>query len=227
MKELHLIGLAIFAVLASGAITASTALAESEWLWEKEPISVQLTFEWTNEATYIDDSTGMKYLCSWVFVGPAGPGKVGKITEIASLSLFKEATTNLAGQKVNALSCTLVEKGLCTEANGSLIWAIPVNLPWATEIVLDEGIFVDRLPANAGYEISCNTFIGVQTDVCTGAMGADLTNAVEGVVSEFLANDELTNPAGNCTVGGANTWLPFSDAPGLIFHITGGTLGVS
>lgn len=229
MKKLNLIWLVMLVVFAFGMITASAAVAESQWLWEKEPVTVKLSAETEGEILFKEDGTSTTFLCSVTFVGSVGPGAADEILEITNLSLVKESTTNLAGSNVPALSCVIVEKGLCSEANGTLIWVIPFNFPWATKIVLDEGTFVDQFPLNASYEFSCNTFIGKQSDVCSGGaspVGADLTNEIGGVLGEFLEN-ELTNPGGSCTLGGAGTWLMVSEGPALTFHPAGGTLEVS
>jgi hypothetical protein len=225
-------GLVFCMVFAFCAIAASAAFAESEWLFNGSAIFTALPVEWIGEFLWEDMGTGTQILCSAIFVETV-TGKVDEITDIVNLSLVLEETTNLAGTKVSAISCTIEALGLCLGTVGELVFFIPINLPWKTEILLVGGVFVDDiLPhaggANPGYEVSCNTLIGVQTDVCTGTPGADLTNGVSDVSAEFLIEDETLNPSGNCSIGGNKQALLGSEnGPGLIEHTEGGTLSVS
>jgi hypothetical protein len=232
MKKLHIVGIVFGAMLALSAISASAAFAESEWLFNGAAITTALPVESSGEILLEDMGTGTQILCSGIFVGTV-TGKTDEITDVVNLSLVLEETTNLAGTKVSAVSCTIEALGLCLGTVGELVFLIPINLPWKTEILLEGTVFVDDiLPhaggGNPGYEVSCNTLIGVQTDVCTGTPGVDLENGVSDVLAEFLAEDEELNPPGNCSVGGSKQALIGSEnGPGLIEHTGGGTLSVS
>jgi hypothetical protein len=231
MRKLHIVGLVFAAVCALSAIAASAAFAESEWLFNNAAVTNALPVETSGEVLISDDGTGTQILCDGIFVGTV-TGKTDQITKVTNLSLVEEETTNLAGAKVKAINCTVEASGLCSVAVGSLIFVIPVNLPWKTEILLDEGTFVDDIvnsgAGEPGYEVSCNTVLGIQTDVCTGKPGAVLTNGVSDVLGSFL-EEELTNPAGNCSIGGTGQALIVSEGESALTEDTetAGTLSVS
>jgi len=238
MKKFYALGLALVAVFAMSSVVASAASAlVSQWLWEGVLIPAPLPVESIGEILISNDSTGTEILCSGAFVGTVGPDAADEITKVTNLSLVEETATNLAGQTVRAVSCTFEKAGLCLASVGELVSVIPVNLPWKTEILLDENLYIDDFTTGTGglpgWEVSCNTFLGVQTDKCEGKPGADLENNVaeKDVNATFLEEEGpvfLTNPPGECTHGGAGVGLIVSEnGPGLVFHLEGGTLSVS
>jgi len=183
MKKFYALGLALVAVFAMSSVVASAASAlVSQWLWEGVLIPSPLPVESVGEILITNMSTGTEILCSGIFVGTVGPDAADEITDVTNLSLVKETTTNLAGQTVTAVSCTFEKGGLCLNSAGELVWVIPVHLPWKTEILLDEGLYIDSFTAGTGglpgWEVSCNTFLGLETDTCEGKPGADLENNV-------------------------------------------------
>jgi hypothetical protein len=229
MKKLYTIGLAVVAVFAFSVIAAASALAASEWLLEGAAITTADPVETTGELLLADTGTGTEITCSGKFDGTVGPGAADKIEKVLSLGGVEEKFENLAKVLVPAVNCSVEKAGLCSVAVGALIVVIPLHLPWTTELLLPEAtLWVDDITTGTGgepgYEVSCNTFIGVQTDVCEGKPGADEKNITGGVEGIFEEN-ETTNPKGNCSIGGAKTALTVGK--GITTPNNGGTLTVS
>lgn len=204
MKKFHIIGLAIVAVLAFAAISVATASAETTLLadWAVAGKIVTTSTATTNEGSLLleDMGTGTDVTCSGKFAGTIGANGADSITLVEDLEA-----------KDNSLNCVLTAKGACEEANGSLITVTPVNLPWATLLILKEnGEFADKISSSGagapGYLVECKA-LGIKVDdTCTGATQTVETNVTGGVKGLFSENETLT-PAGNCTIGGSKEGL--------------------
>src|ERR1700734_3521182 len=120
MRKLQIVGLVFAAGFALSAIVASSAFAESEWLFNTEKGTAELPVEISGEITLSDNATGTEILCSGVFVGTVKE-KTDTITEVNNASLVKEEATNLAGAKVSAVSCAFTKAGLCSVSVGQLV----------------------------------------------------------------------------------------------------------
>jgi hypothetical protein len=139
-------------------------------------------------------------LCSGKFVGTLGPSGEGSI----------ELLEDLEG-KNNSFHCIITAKGACEEENGTLVTYIPVNLPWATLLILMEnGEFLNEIfssgAGSPGTLYECKA-LGIKVDdTCTGApqtQEKNITGDVEGIFNE----NEAINPAVNCTIGGTGAGL--------------------
>ena len=135
---------------------------------------------------------------------------------------------NLAKVTEPAIDCKVEAPGLCNLTVGALIWLFVVHLPLKTELLLPEAtLWVNDITTGTagepGYELSCPTLIGIQTDLCEGKPDADMNNVVGGVESVFEEN-ETTNPRGNCSMGGAKSWLTVGKG---VMAPSSGTLTVS
>jgi hypothetical protein len=206
MKKLHVLGVALCAVFAFCAVAVSSASALSQWLLNGGIISTAVPATSTtgvNNLLLEDTGAGADVLCSGSFDGTVGPGAADLITEVLDL---ENKLVGAAG-----LHCE-EDSGLCLE---KLATVLPLNLPWATEIMLTAGgVFFNLIledpvtkPGLPGYEVECKTIVGTIKDVCSGESGAEIKNITGGVEGAFLeANEEIT-PAGSCTVGGAKSGL--------------------
>jgi len=235
MRKLHILGLALFAVFAFGALSAVSAFAaeEGEMLWllnGSESLVGEKAVETTGEINLID-STGAEILCSGIFDGTVEPGTMNDlITEI--LTLEKTAlplVSFLGGTALGSITCVFTKPGLCTGAVGGLIWVMPINLPWKTLLELISGSTVDQFTEGTGglpgYEITCNTFLGEVTVSCTGKPGATVTNGANGTVNGSFSTTTELNPNGSCSDGG--TAQVHSTSTGVTKLVEAGSLEVS
>jgi hypothetical protein len=192
-------GVGFMTTLVLCAISVTVASAETtllaEWLVEGKPVTANTSFVSEGELLFEDMTTATDILCSFKFVGTIGPNGVDSITLLQDLEA-----------KDNALNCIITAKGACEEANGTLITLAPVDLPWATLLILMEnGEFLDEIASsgagNPGYLIECKA-LGIKVDdTCTGATQTQEKNVAGGVEDIFNESEAIT-PAGNCTIGG-------------------------
>lgn len=239
MRKLHVVGLALVAMLALFAITASSAFAASEWLLNGEAIVTPTTAVTTGELLLEDMNALIKVdiLCSGTFDGTVGPGTADTITKVLNSAGAEETATNLAGKVEPSIDCTVSNAGSCTSPKaGELINVFPINLPWVTALSLNGTQWVDTIESgkeNAekkltepGYEITCTTsLLGTVTDVCTGKPSAIVSNEAGGVSGTFEEGETINKP-GNCSIGGTGQALVVSPVAGLLATLTG-TLSVS
>jgi len=229
MRKIQILGLALFAVFALAAVSASSAFAEAELLLNgaKMTAAQEIPTEDTGELLLEDmGATGKPdVLCSGTFDGHTEGPLLGLVTAV--LNLAKEG------------SGTLVE---CVDDNNvcsSPVDVTALNLPWHFEILLMVGgtfwyyLFMllfetGKVPA---YEVDCNSLLGLVADTCEtpnqedGSSGP-MENATGGLLTEFSESEnanEGTVP-GNCSVGGAKMGLLAGDG---FLTSTSGTLTVS
>ncbi len=210
MKHLRLLGVALFAIFAFGAVSAVTASAVefllAEWLVSGSPVTSTLLVDTEGELTLSETipiiNVKISVLCSGVFDGTIGPTGEDTITELLTLT---------TGTLVN--STPLVEPGLlCTNTENCpepLAWAD--NLPWNTllELMVDgtETFFIDLLfktGGQVGYHLICMGSSGLE-DLCSQTEGGSkATNTAEGLDLEF--SEAFTTLAGlklaNCEKAG-------------------------
>jgi hypothetical protein len=227
MKTLRLLSVALFAVLAFGAIAVASASAltelPAEWLVNGEPVTVKLATDADGELLLEDTKTPIgvvQVLCEGLLDGFVGPGGEDETTE-----LLNRAGTILIGPgelEGTALEC--VNEFNCPSP---LVWA--ANLPWKTLLVLvvdgAEELWVDLI-SKPGWYVECMTFVPL-TDLCEPSVeGASLMlNLPSDVGAEF--SEAITELVGlklaNCTSGGAESGVVQSDAEGLV-EVPGSTL---
>jgi hypothetical protein len=234
MKTFHLLGLAVFAILALSAVVASTASAEfllAEWLWEGNHITSALLVESSGELLLEDSGTGIDILCSGILDGFVEPESLDLITELLDL-------TGLIAISLTAL----VEPGLACESHSSLcveplVWA--VNLPWETELELEEpgGNYLVLILGNPGWYVVCMLTFGTPTDECTASEGAFEVDNNVGGTPNALFSEAITELAGlklaTCLMVGPFGELEtlvetgIVEGEGLITHSGGGVISVS
>jgi hypothetical protein len=211
MKKLHVLGVALAALFAFGALTAASASAVTfllaEWLKAGVGITTtELVDSESGEGGVLLEETilGIKIaaVCSGIFDGSIGPNGADEITELLTLPVSTLVS-----------STALVEPGLLCEPEQNcpepLVWLD--NLPWLTlaELMEDEGqsFFVDLIMSSGvgdpGYYVDC---MNGTHDLCESKEAiSKLTNEGNGTVhGEF--SEAFTELAGlklaNCEIAG-------------------------
>jgi hypothetical protein len=215
MKKIYLLGLAMFAVLAYGAVmAASSALAlESVWLVDgaKPLVGVAADVEGLLELTdtNVPGIGEVKVHCEGSFDGLIGPGKEDLIEEVLTPGGVKVEELVGAG-----LICKKVTSN-CEEPAMKDIELWPENLPWLTEIelmtTLPKWLDIFRSGvisgANPAYELLC-LILGINAeDLCSGltSLALEENTAENDVIGLFDFNAPISSEKGTCTEGGANS----------------------
>jgi hypothetical protein len=235
MKHFKLLGVAMLAVFAFGAIMAVSASAATfllaEWLVGGTAVSTELLTETTGELLLEDTKVPLLgkaiVLCSGILDGWVGPNSLDWVSEVLTLGGAATSPTVLTG---TAVECTNQEN--CEEP---LLWA--VNLGWETEVELmeDSGNWFINLilphsgGGNPGWEIECmKSLIGAITDECTATeAGSELTLSGTTLLGNFSeAFNELAGiKLGNCSLGGTESGVV--EGGGAIVLNEGGELTAS
>ena len=227
MRKIHILGLALFAVLAFGATVASSAFAApGEWLFNGATFNATLNVETTGKLTLVrlvsetNSAVLTEIECGGIFDGTItqlGAGVKGTDTITALLNTLKELINELGEAPELELNCTVtLDSGALTDCKaGTLAQLWPDNMYnangfWLTELleleanglVLDHLFGLGVLGQEPGYEVRCESLIGVfGEELCEGPTTFDLTNGVETVNS--IAN--LTeSPEVHCLFSGTN-----------------------
>jgi hypothetical protein len=216
MKKIHILSIALVALFALSAVTASMASAETtllaEWLNNGKPITTNLASTSSGEILLEDTKLGIGVLCSGTFVGTVGENGEDLIT----------AVLNLSGVEVTLSALVKCEAHKFCES-GTDIGAAPDKLPWATLLILMEnGTFLDVFFASE-YFTEC-LVLGVKvSESCeapqTGGELVNVTGGVEGVGAP--------TPKANCTSGGKEAGIIEFQAGNLTSLTEGGPLTVS
>jgi hypothetical protein len=216
MKKIQMLWLALVAMLALSAISASLASAETtllaEWLLNGAAIATTVATAGSEELIFEDNKAGLGVTCSRILDGNvSGDGK-DEVT----------AVLTLAGVPVSLAAPMLCKSHKFCEESATDIEAALENLPFKTQLELTEaGAFRD-IVTSATYFTSC-LVLGIKvSEECTIVNGS---YEVKNVAGGIEAVGKVT-PNGTCTTGGANTGeLTF--VPGNLLTATGGTLSVS
>lgn len=224
MAKLRIVGVALVAVFAFGALTAASASAAPTfllalWLINGGVLNEVLLVESVGELLLEDSNVPIlgkaMVLCSGILDGWVGPESLDYITEVLYLSGTAVSTTALSGE---ALVCTNQEN--CPEP---LVWAI--NLGWDTELELLEqsGLTVpwfvilllsENGADKVGWEIEC---MGLSTtDECTASQGAArLTLSGTELIANFSneINELAEEKFASCSVGGSESGLVEGGGP--------------
>jgi hypothetical protein len=233
MKRFQLLGVALVAVFAFGALVVASASALptfllAEWLVGGNPITAELHVDIVGELLLEDEKAlGLikaKVLCSGLLEGSMGLTGEDLITK-----LF-----DLLGNEINKTALT--EAGLVCENQENcpepLVWAI--NLPWNTLLELmeenNEVFFADLISSggggNPGWYVWC---MGTNTvDTCEAAEGVTKITA-EAPNLDGMFEEAFTELAGLklalCTLPNAETGVV--EGLGTISLVETGTLTAS
>ena len=227
MKKFQTVVLALFAVLACGALFASVASAETTlpagWLHNGAAVTATLSIQITADITFTDFPPKVTILCNVILDGTVSAGGKDETTEVL----------NLAKEKIELGKLGLsIAKGDCVNVKGcgapAEVWA--EGLPWKTQLFLREnGTFADSITGSGtggsfGYTSLCTVLIDVE-DTCT-ATKATLTVENDLEDASVPAGAKVT-PNANCTIGGTATGLNETKELSLISLLSGELLTVS
>jgi hypothetical protein len=204
VKKPNMVTLSLVVVVGLAAISAEPASA-TEWLLNGAAIvsPVSVDSEGSYLLTDINFFITWDLLCNFTDEGTVGAGARG-----VTVTVTVTATCSL----------------MSGECGSPVVKAI--DLPWGTELVLNGSEIRNNIKAEGkgepGYEITCNTILGLVKDVCKTEKGSErfVVNNASGVE---LESDGLTAPS-NCSVGGVESGL--IEGPHLILTLTG-TLTIS
>jgi hypothetical protein len=228
MRKIHLLGIALLAVFAFGAIAAASAFAaEPEWLVDEQPIAAGESFKAETEGDLIlvkynggGEEILTEVLCEGILDGFLLPKGADEITEVLTLlhvAVGKESNGGtLEGE---GLVCTVTKSGTaltdCLAGDVALVW--PFGLPWLSQLELMEEagkvtvldrIFKDVTDTNTeppGYDIECHTNSGlIGSELCLANMTAFVTNDLLSPMGVIGKPDESERSA-ECTLTGANS----------------------
>jgi hypothetical protein len=230
MKKIHILGLALFAVLAFSAIAAASAFAEDEFLFNGEAVTgteEALPTETAGELELTDTAGKVSLLCSGIFDGYIGPTGHTLVTKV--LNLLKEEEL-LPGTTTPAISCIDHPRAggsKCLAEENALVQIDVLHLPWLDQIILTGETFEDRLSSGGegkpAYDVKC-VVLGVEVEVtCEGEPVSVLTNETGGILG-LLEENETLNPAGTCSPDGGKA---ITVGEGLLVDTSAGTLTVS
>jgi hypothetical protein len=213
MKKIQILGLAVVAVCALAALTASSALAlESTWLVDGAVLTATHEVDSASTSTLFSlaDKKGgvfgeeVEVLCAGTDLGTIGIGKADVLSS------------------VTVTECETM-KGICGEP-----LAEAVNLPWTTSVVLIGAKFYDDTTTTVGtkkvgYNVICNKLV---EDTCEVALAQpELKNGAAGEVEAVFSSADANQPKATCTRGGAEAGLV--NGIDLILSETGLTVAVS
>jgi hypothetical protein len=228
MKKIHLMGLAMFAVFAFGAIAASSAFAEDRWLIDEVGVTTLTSVQTSGELLLIDLKTPIgvsEVQCSGILDGTVGPAGEDEITEVLTLAGLPyphdNANNELEGEGV---PCTGILN--CGEP---LVWVY--GLPWLTQLELVGSTFVDDFTSDnamklLGYEVECMTTIFKPVDLCEQELFSSTLENMVAPESDVLGTISEESQA-NCTLGGPGSGSTLSVGAGLTSTLDGLTLAVS
>ena len=229
MRKIHILGLALFAlfaVLAFGAVVASSAFAEpGQWLVNGAILSGTLNAEVIGLLTFVRlvSETNTAILtemdCEDIFDGTItqAAGVKGTASVTALLNSAMELINELGEAPELELNCLITfDSGSltdCKENTLAQLWPDNVysgNGPWLIELLELEanglvlGDFFGKgvLGQEPGFEIRCESLIGVfGEELCEGPTAFDLTNGV-GTIN--AAANLTESPEIHCLFAGTN-----------------------
>ena len=241
MRNLRVLGVALFALFAFGAIAATAAFAEDEWLVEGAAINAPTRSESEGSIVLRNfEKAGLtpvltEILCTGIFVGTVGGAAPNKgadtVTEVQTAGSVKVGTDN-ATLTGTPLICNVITDGGsiigCTAGEGlAELW--PANLPWKSEIDLTvTGMPLDLFSSGGtgepGYEVECLSLAGIKgANLCVSPTGTDSTTTL---IENFAGGGGIPasvlgtfDPFGttedellaNCSLTGEHTAEVFSD----------------
>jgi hypothetical protein len=218
MKKIQILGLALFAVFAFGAIAAASAFAAPEWLINGAAVTELTSVETKGSLNLTDTKTALGSVtvkCEGTLDGSVGPAGGDEITEVL----------NTAGVAIKLGGTAL----LCTSSQCSgtpEVW--PENLPWQTQLELVGTVIRDHIFTSTGgapgYTSLCTIILPIE-DTCTGLTSSLIENMGTESPADVLGIFNAESEKGNCSLGGTGTGVITGD--GLITTLNGLALAVS
>jgi hypothetical protein len=219
MRQMNLLALLVFAVLAfslffvAAAFAAETLLAE--WLLNSVAVVSDLA-ETRGELLLEDLNNGAAVLCSFALDRFLEGDGFGLITEVLTLGGARVA---LGGA---GLRC--IGEGSCVAEEDAELW--PEQLPWLSQLILFPTSIIDRRYATGWYILCLAVIIlNVVEEECVaeGSMFATDKNVAEGVEEEF----NLENEGEEAKCGGGTVRDGMIASVETTIPAGGGTLSVS
>jgi hypothetical protein len=207
MKKIHLMGLAMFAVFAFGAIVASSAFAEDRWLIDETSVTTLTSVQMSGTLMFTDLKAPIvgeaSFECSVILDGTVGPAGEDEITEVLTLAKVPYGHDN-ANNELEGEGAACINKINCP---GALAWIF--GLPWLTQLELVGTTFVDdfisdNVPKLLGYEIECMEQLGKPVDLCTQPLFSATLENMGAPENDVLGTINEQNIS-SCSLGGAGT----------------------
>jgi hypothetical protein len=185
MRKIQILGAAFFAALALGAVVASSAFAEDQWLINGAAVtgSQSVTTEGKLLFRLLPVVGGnIHVVCNGKGTGTVTTKGLGTVTSV----------TDLSGKSPGNCEILHSELGICS---GSLLVLVKaINLPWHTQLLLltDGTLLVNdfllETGKTPGFESECTGAFGEKVkETCEGGSTSDdLTNNTGGVFGKFL-----------------------------------------
>jgi hypothetical protein len=237
MKKIQILGVALVALFAFSAISASLASAETtllaEWLTGAlgEKVTAELAAETSGTlklSTLVIGINAVEIECVGAFAGTIGPNGTDKITALLNAAKEEISKTALSGLELVCKVLVSVNKECGTVGVATAdLWAL--NMPWTTNLeLMESGAFLDRIFAGTatkstqpGYEVVClEGGVAVSENTChnnTSAEQKNVTGDVEGVFSAAVGTEKA-----ECTTGEGD----LTSTGGLTALVSGETLAI-
>ncbi|HEV3094712.1 MAG TPA: hypothetical protein VGY30_09385 [Solirubrobacteraceae bacterium] len=191
MRKIKILA-ALFAVLALGAVVASSAFAADEWLVGGNLIVLGGSSPAVTKGTWLLLALSFggfiqtHIVCNGELLGTVrGLNASGRGTDTVT------EIHNLLLTQLKRITCeVLPPKGPCST---TLAWVTALNLPWLSELVLKTGdtkprdLFSSGGSGEPGFKVECTTGTGTFEETCEGNVESEqLSNTAKGVSGEFV-----------------------------------------
>lgn len=197
MKKIHMVGLALVAVLAFGAMSVASASA-AEWLTlggaaltKAEAATTKGSLLLHNKKIPALEGGGeLTVTCAGSFVGTVGPGAADTVTEVLGTK-----------GEVNEVACEVTASTNSICKAGQKVVVKPVHLPWTTKLITVGTEIFDEATAtgNPGYGVTCVSI----TNTCTGLEESKfIKNLATGAEFSFIEKNKATCSFGEGFISG-------------------------
>jgi hypothetical protein len=206
MRKIKILA-ALFAVLALGAVVASSAFAADEWLVGGNLIALGGSFPAVTKGTWLllalsfGGFVKTHVVCNGELLGTVrGLNASGKGTDTVT------EIHNLLLTQLKKITCEVLpsEKGPCST---TLALVEGIHLPWLSELILKTGdtsprdLFSSGGSGLPGFKVECATSTGTFEETCEGNVETDpLSNTAKGVSGNILNQLSEKCAAGTGTV---------------------------
>ena len=202
MKKLQTMILAMLAIFAFCAVTASAASAEetllAEWLANGSGIGASLPIEASGSVLLEDAGVPIAGLCDGILVGTVSANGVAEVTEVLNLAK-EQISSTLTGLALTSANGDCVNENGCSPP----IEVFPEGLPWRGQLFL--AISTGKIlhtGINGGYTIKCSD-LGLKIEDTCGSpdtLGEFTNDPVTGDAE--TPEGSIAEPLGTCTIGG-------------------------
>jgi hypothetical protein len=220
MRKIQIIGLALVAMFAFGAIAASSALAAEEWVVDNVAAAGPVAVQTTGTVLLTDLNVpalkeAVTVTCQGILDGTVTTAGKDEITEVLN-SAGTEKIGELGGK---ALLCNNEAKQ-CEHSTEVEVFVEKLN--WTSQLTLSGTEWIDTTSTPA-YEVICLILLIPNVDLCEGVVAAKLEN--DAGEMDVLASINAQNAA-TCTQSGGLTG-DIEAAEGLIATTAGLSLAMN